>query len=289
MPNRSDASVQAVSCGVDWISATLGREEDDNQTWLRNCLNCLSDVQALGNTYKRRSLLGFDGWESGGCFVGSNETMHYAQFAGKYANDAYRMMKHPKVNVSRIDTQITVQYDVELIKEGRFQYARAIHHNKGLPEYRRRKIHLYAGSDGGDTVYVGSPSSDARGRIYNKAKQSNEQAYERSWRYEVVLRNQHALHLFRRLISSSDEAPKLILSFVLNWNAERGINVLGVEFGRYEFMAVPKQPKTDVERKLRWIRNQVVPTIRKLAELGYAEELMDVISEAIAAAVNEQL
>jgi len=288
MPKRSDASVTAVSCGVDWISATLGREELDNQTWLYDCLHALSEVQALGNTYKRRSLLGFDGWESGGCFVGSNDTMHYAQFAGKYANDAYHMMEHPKLHVSRLDVQLTVQYDVELIKEGRYQYARSIHHNKGLPEHRRRKIHLYAGSDGGDTVYVGSPSSDNRGRIYNKAKQSNEQAYERSWRYEVVLRNEHALHLYRRLPSEVATATKLILSYVLNWYSERGIDVLGVEFGRENTIAPPKQPTSDVDRKLRWIRNQVVPTIRKLAELGYAEELMEVIAEAIAAARTEQ-
>lgn len=288
MPKRGTASVTTTSVGVDWISATLGRDEIEDQTWLHDAFACLWEVQAKGNTYKRRSLLGFDGWESGGCFVGSNDTTHYAQFAGKYANDAYTSLDHPKVHISRVDVQITVQYDIELIKEGRYQYARAIHHNKSLPEHRRRKIHLYAGSDGGDTVYVGSPSSDSRGRVYNKAKQSNEQAYERSWRYEVVLRNENAVQLFRRVISADTEAPKLILSYVLNWYAERGIIVLGVVPGRYDTIAPPKQPATDVERKLRWIKNQVIPTIRKLAELGYAEELMDAIAEAIASARNEQ-
>ncbi len=289
MPNRRDAKAQTVYSGVDWISGTLGRDELDNQTWLHDCLHALSDVQAYGNTYKRRSLLGFDGWESGGCFVGSNETMHYAQFAGKYANDAYTMLDHPKVHISRIDVQITVQYDIELIKEGRFQYASAIHHNKGLPEHRQRKIHLYAGSDGGDTVYVGSPSSDTRGRVYNKAKQSGDAAYERSWRYEVVYRNQHAASMFRRAIDASSEATAIVLSEVLEWYASRGIMVLDVRRTGGNAITPPKQPKSDVERKLRWIRNQVVPTIRKLAELGYAEDLMEQIAEAIAAARNSQL
>ena len=131
MSNRRDAKVQTVFCGVDWISGTLGREEIDNQTWVYDNLHALEKVAMLGNTYKRRSLLGFDGWESGGCFLGSNEQMHYAQFAGKYANDAYDMFEHPKVHISRIDLQITVQYDVALPKEGRYQYARAIHRITG--------------------------------------------------------------------------------------------------------------------------------------------------------------
>jgi len=286
--NRRDAKAQTVYSGVDWISGTLGRDEIDNQAWMYDCLHALEDVQRLGNTDKRRSLLGFDGWESGGCFVGSNETMHYAQFAGKYANDAYHMLEHPKVHISRIDLQITVQYSIELQKEGRYQYARAIHFNKSLPESRRRKIHLYAGSDGGDTVYLGSPSSDTRGRLYNKAIQSRDSAYERCWRYEVVYRNQRAASVFRRLFDKDTAATSFILQETLAWYHERGVDVLDVVFGGENAVSAPKQPKSDVERKLRWIKNQVVPTIRKLAELGYAEELMEAISEAIASARNEQ-
>lgn len=288
MPNRRDAKAQTVYSGVDWISGTLGREELDNQTWLYDCLHALEQVQALGNTYKRRSMLGFDGWESGGCFVGSNETMHYAQFAGKYANDAYHMLAHPKVHISRVDLQITVQYDIELVKEGRYQYARAIHHNKSLLPHRQRKIHLYAGSDGADTVYLGSPSSDARGRLYNKAKQSNEPAYERSWRYEVVYRNERAASVFGQLPDDYNANTSIILEEVVRWYSERGIDVLDVRTRGGNTIAPPRLPKSDVARKLRWIKTQVVPTIRKLAELGYAEELMETIAEAIAAARNSQ-
>lgn len=288
MVNRRDAKAETVYSGVDWISGTLSRDEIQHQTWLYDCLHALEDVQRLGNTYKRRSLLGFDGWESGGCFVGSNDTMHYAQFAGKYANDAYTMLEHPKVHISRIDLQITVQYSIELIKEGRFQYASAIHHNKDLPEYRRRKIHLYAGSDGGDTVYLGSPSSDNRGRIYNKEKQALDKAYERCWRYEVVYRNKVADSVFRYLFTPDIKVATVILQEVVNWYNKRGVNVLDVGSGSSAAIERPKAPKTDVERKLRWIRNQVVPTIRKLAELGYAVELMEAISEAIASGTAEQ-
>lgn len=288
MTNRALATVETVTSGVDWISATLGRDEIDAQTWVYDALHALEQVANIGNTYKRRALLGFDGWESAGCFVGSNETRHYAQFAGSYAHDAYHFLEHPKVHISRIDLQITVKYSEELIKEGKYQYARAIHHNKALPEHRRRKIHLFAGSDGGDTVYLGSPSSDVRGRIYNKAKQSSDTAYERSWRYEAVFRNEHANSVFRRVIASDTPLNSIIVPVTLNFFRERGVNILGLESSAGIALDPPKAATTDVETKLRWVREQVVPTIRKLAEMGYAEELMEVIAEAIAAARNAQ-
>ncbi len=288
MTNRRDAIAETVYCGVDWISGTLGRDNEREQLWLHNCLSALEEVQLLGNTYKRRSLLGFDGWECAGCFVGSNETMHYAQFAGKYANDAYIAFSHHKVHISRIDLQITVQYNIELQKEGRYQYARAIHHNKSLPEHRRRKINLFAGSDGSDTVYVGSPSSNTRGRIYNKDKQSLDKAYERCWRYEVVYRNENAASVFATVLSAASQTTDVILSEVLTWYAKRGVNVLDVVSGSGTSIELPKSPPTDVDRKLKWIRNQVIPTIRKLAELGYAEDLMELIAEAISAVRNER-
>jgi DNA relaxase NicK len=289
MPSKATATIDNVYAGVDWISATLGREELDNQVWLYDAIHALEGIAERGNTYKRRSLLGFDGWESAGCFVGSNETRHYAQFAGENAHGAFHFLDHPKVHISRIDVQLTVQYSEELLKLGRKCYASAIRHNQSLPEHRRRRIHLYAGSDFSDTVYLGSASSDTRGRIYNKDKQSQDRRYERAWRYEVVYRNEYANGMFRRLAAAPDETTKLITQEVVAYFSQRGVSVLGLRNWDTDTTKVPKQDRTDAARKLRWIETQVVPTIRKLAEMGYAEELMIVIAEAIAAARNSQL
>jgi hypothetical protein len=287
MSNRRAVTVDTVWTGVDWISATLGREELDDQVWLFDAIHALEQVALAGNKYTRRHLLGFDGWESGGCFVGSNEKRHYAQFVGKYANDAYTYVDHPKVHISRIDLQVTVQYSEELLKEGKAIYAKSVRFNQGLPEHKRRKINIFIGSDGGDTVYLGAPSSDTRARIYNKQRQSQMAQYDRSWRYEVVYKNDYALPVFRRIISEADEASGFILSEVSAYLRNRGVQIRGLGIGGDNPLSPPKSPPSDVERKLRWIRNQVVPTIRTLAELGYAEELMDAISEAISSARNQ--
>lgn len=136
---------------------------------------------------------------------------------------------------------------------------------------------------------MGSPSSDTRGRVYNKAIQSKDAGYERCWRYEVVYRNQNAASVFRYLFTPDIKVAAIILQEVTGWYDKRGINILDVVPGHGNTIEAPKEPTTDVERKLRWIKNQVVPTIRKLAALGYAEELMEAIAEAIASARNEQL
>jgi DNA relaxase NicK len=126
-------------------------------------------------------------------------------------------------------------------------------------------------------------------RIYNKDKQSQDSRYERSWRYEVVYRNKYANNVFRYVIAALDAYPTVILSHVVAYCAERGINILGMGDSAGNPIEVPKSAPTDVQRKLRWIKQQVVPTIRKLAEMGYAEQLMEEIAEAIAAARNSQL
>lgn len=288
MYSRDAAEIDNVWYGVDWISASLLRDEIDSQQWLYDAIHALEQVAQQGNTYKRRSLLGFDGWESGQCFVGSNETRHYAQFAGKYANEAYTYLEHPKVHVSRIDLQLTVQYSIDLFKEGRFQYARATHHNKGLPKHRQRRVDLWAGSSGGDTLYVGSPTSDTRARMYNKFVQSGDAQYYRSWRYEVVYRNNYASNVFRQLFGKDDEVKSIIFQEVVAYYRERGVTIHRLGDWKGNAIAAPRTAPTDVERKLRWIRNQVVPTIRKLAELGFAGEVGEMIAEALYLGTQEQ-
>jgi len=94
--------------------------------------------------------------------------------------------------------------------------------------------------------------------------------------------------VFRCLFGTDSEIATIIVANVVNWYRERGIVILDVEPIGTDTITPPRNPASDVERKLRWIKQQVVPTIRKLAELGYAEELMDTIAEAISAARNSQ-
>jgi len=171
--------------------------------------------------------------------------------------------------------------------EGKRCYNAARNHNQSLPTFRQRKVDLWLGSGGADTVYIGSPSSEVRGRIYNKEKQSGLDAYQRSWRYEAVYKNEHSTRMFNSIVTKGDQTTRFIISQVVAFFRERGVTIRGL--GNYEgrLLEPIRMKPTDAERKLRWVKTQVVPTIRKLAELGYAEELMEIIAEAISAQRNE--
>lgn len=283
MSKSSPFVVEAVTCGVDWISASLRREEIDAQVWYRDAQEALYRVAEQGNKLESRKLLGFEGMACGNCFVGENDERLYAQFSGDNANMAYTYLDHPKANVSRLDIQATVKYDEEHQKEGRYQYAQAKRHNASLPTYRQRTVDIWIGSGGGDTVYIGAVSSGQRGRIYNKARESDLEQYIRSWRYEVVLRNEYALYMFRRICDKDSEAPAFIISQVVAWFAERGVSIRGLGHFKGDIAPTHRIRPTDVQRKLRWVEKQVIPTVRKLAELGYAEEVMDMLARALSA------
>jgi len=94
--------------------------------------------------------------------------------------------------------------------------------------------------------------------------------------------------MYRRVLDEDIKGNTIIVPLVVEFFRERGVNILGLDDMPGIAISPPKGPISDAGTKLRWIKEQVVPTIRKLAEMGYAEELMELIAEAIAAARNEQ-
>lgn len=261
--------IEELTSGIDWISCTLGKHESGYQQWRGDALHALQQVAREGNEIIPRKLLGFEGISSGNCFVGENDTLGFAQFSGEKADFAIDYVLAPKVNVSRLDVQLTVKTTVAIPNEGKRCYRAAMDSNKRLHEGRRRKIWIIIGSDGGDTMYIGSPSSDQRGRIYNKEVQSEDIHYTRCWRYEVVLRNELSTELVASVPHDHFERAEYCMAFVLDWLAKRGVSIPNLVAGGATAQPIKRTRPSDIERKLRWLREQVRPSIRLLGELGY--------------------
>jgi len=289
MPSPRDYPVESVSAGVDWISATLGIEQIDSRVWEGDALWCLGEVSKQGYEMKGRKMLGYDGYSCGNCFVGSNDTHLYAQFSGEKAHQAYLYLDHPQVHVSRLDLQVTVKLSVMDYNEGKRCYGAARRYNATLPKFRQRTVDVWLGSGGADTIYIGAPSSELRGRIYNKEAQSEDIRYTRSWRYEVVYRNEHSTRMYHGLARKGAEASDILVSSVVAFFRERGVTIRGLGNHKGAFLEPVRTLPTDIERKLKWVEKQVVPTVRKLAEMGYAEQVMEMLAEAISAARNSTL
>ena len=269
--------IEKLTAGIDWVSCTLGRTELDYQIWKGDALYALQKVCEEGYTLHPRKLLGYEGYAAGNCFVGDNDTTCYAQFSGEKADWAYDYLIHPKAHYSRIDVQLTVKTDVMNNKEGKRCYRAAMDNNKSLPEGRRRKIWIIIGSDGGDTCYLGAPSSDQRARIYNKEVQSEELQYTRCWRYEVVFRNGLATELARTGLNSTVERTKFCMEVVVSWLAKRGVNIPHLVRRTALVLPIERTKPTEVEASIKWLREQVRPTIRRLTELGYRDAAVEAI------------
>jgi len=268
-------AIEETRSGVDWISATLKKEEHGSDGWYALATNCVLTVHREGNTLENRSLLGFRGLKSGGCFAGENEHRYYCQLSGEYADRFFEQIDRHQPHYSRIDLQVTVKYQNEQEDIAKAVYYDFVSANTVLPEGRRRKGHLIVGSDGGDTVYLGAPSSRQRCRIYNKAKQSEREAYERCWRYEVVFRDELAREWATMRRDKDSSVAWSCIETVGAWLEERSVQVPFRYSGDVTVLPKLRTLPTDVERKLEWLKTQVRPTVEYLTELGFRSILLE--------------
>ena len=269
--------VEVLTAGIDWYTATMLLEYTDAYRWQRVALSELEYVAAQGYDIKERHMLGYYGHSAGNCFVGAREADIMAQFTGFHADHAFRRLRDDNAHISRLDLQVTAKFRIMPLDVATKGYDDAITANNRLPAHRRRKIYIISGSDGGDTLYVGSPASSQRCRIYNKEVQSEDVLFAKTWRYEVVLRNEHATSCATAISRSEDTIEETTKAIVHKWCESRGITPL-FDAGRSMATLPPiRTLPTDTERQLRWLREQVRPTIRRLTEQGYGDMLLELL------------
>lgn len=116
--------------------------------------------------------------------------------------------------------------------------------------------------DRGDTLYLGAPASDQRGRLYDKDRESGEETWRSCWRYEVQYRRDAAMSAVQS-IAGAPSAEEKITALVHGWFDGRGVD----PHFRPEYPAgltPPSRREADDERWLRWVRRCVQPTAARL-------------------------
>jgi DNA relaxase NicK len=125
---------------------------------------------------------------------------------------------------------------------------------------------------GGRTCYLGAPTSDQRGRVYDKGKQAPEVYPPGSWRYEVQLRDLFARQAAEQLLRAGDELGSIVTT-VHNWFARRGVNPPFEPAGEGIEME-GRRSRTDVRQKLQWLEEQVAPTVAWLVAEGHRDAVL---------------
>jgi len=271
------SSTEWAEAGIDWLSCSLPLDAPNVNQWRARCAWCIEGIAREGHAVAPRVLNGYRGASTGNCFIGEREDGYWFNLTGEYANRYFEHTYHPKAHYSRIDAQITAKYVQSQPDIGKDAYYAASDHNQRIPAGRRRKLYIILGSDGGDTLYIGAPSSEQRGRMYNKEVQSQMERYRGCWRWEVVFKNDLASEFAAGLAQEPSNATRYVFASVANWYKERGVIIPGMhDMGA---VVLPKQRavSTDVERKLQWVERQVSPTIKYLCELGFRDRIVELL------------
>lgn len=131
----------------------------------------------------------------------------------------------------------------------------------------------------GDTLYIGSRSSERMLRVYDKYRESGgNDEYKTAWRYEMEYKGDTALRVARWLWANTYN-PDTVLNLVLSELSDYGIapDINGHSQRRLDNPVKQDEPAS--ERRLRWLRVNVNPSIDKLlAQSGVTlQEVIDAL------------
>lgn len=177
-------------------------------------------------------------------------------------------------SIARLDVQVTL-----IVDDADSVILRALP-SKRYQSYRYASVH-----ERGATLYVGSPRSDARLRIYNKSAESKVQPDDGKeyLRYEMQLRNRYAEQGWSMIADGLGNqllvnwVDKMVPDGYTNELLSGWLSVYGAKFNSI----IVEDDDDMLSRRKRWIERTVVPALRKMLALdpGYLDVLYSLLSD----------
>jgi hypothetical protein len=204
-------------------------------------------------------LYGFRGYRSGKVFVGEREDRYLIQATGAIAHDVAMRLSLPiehEVSVARIDVQHTfIVADADRLINN-------CEPNRAYQATRWTRV-----DEPGTTLYVGSPRSDVRLRVYNKTAESGvkPEVCGDYLRVELQFRNKKADHMFRAIRARAPRFPFLVQLKRMVDNFMYQLVYDSIE--KDEEVLFPEELPRELDalsRRKAWIERSVVPALRKV-------------------------
>lgn len=177
-------------------------------------------------------------------------------------------------NISRLDLQYSFRAEGAKHSEGGEGPLMGLYLKLKQSEHSRKRMYkCIENSKGGETMYIGSRSTDQFGRFYNKSIESGLDVKD-VYRLEVEYKKPRSYHLFKKLykeMRTGGIEALLIRDEVLSWFERRGAVVTEL-FRRTDPVSVSKVLSSD-DKKFKWLRTSVSPTLVDLADRGHLKEL----------------
>ncbi len=265
--------------GPDYCKLTLPApgltDEDVMKVWTRLNRVAITKVEYLEPKEEYRD--GYRGHALGKFFVGTGRQGMAMYASGAWSADLLEARLRYQ-NAPRLDIQVTLWYQDDIatqLIDASAEATLAHREARKLPPYAVRRISSFGG---GDTLYIGSRTSEKYIRIYDKMREKKEPDYENSIRFEVELKGETA----RMYVHECDDAfpqQEWWYSKVRTMLREYGISLPDCVPDTY---AVPeyKKESATLESRLAWLSSQVAPTVAKLARNGHVADAIDALGLA---------
>lgn len=253
-----------IECGIDYVTATYKPSEVAPLSVQVMGREIQREQERAGNATLPGRMRGYDTWMTGPFTWGTRPDGTLIRVSGAAADSYCNRFPHLLLHATRLDVQVTLYWGDQVAVQHARAKSDAEAASAARPTARRFDIEYWAGTDGLHTVYLGSRSSDHYGRIYNKYLRNPIDYYRDTLRYEIEFKGQ----LARKLGASMHRIPYQTSyqagPVVAAWFAARGVRIpAGFPSPYFELPRLdPVAP--DNVRQLRWLHDQVRPTVLKL-------------------------
>jgi hypothetical protein len=269
--------IRPPECGFDYLTTTWkDRIRDTALGSARSVIKWAErrQVREGGKNFtKPWAWQGYTGYQCGQVCVGERPDSSIVRLTGKAAHDWASDGLPTGHNISRLDISLTIWGVLD-------QSELIARHNVESVDYRKSlRSRPYAvsridGNGDGDTLYLGSRTSEQFVRIYDKERAPNsDNSYKTALRYECECKEQLALSAYQGCVNPRYSATSC-LSVLTGLLARRGVSPALVGSIQSKPIAITGVPISDLESTLSWLKVQVKPTVSRLMREGFEEEVL---------------
>lgn len=265
-------SPSQVYAGIDWLTMTTGVSPDADEVYQR-ARALVVEQQDAGDRLRPWASHGYRGFSVPHLRCGHKDGDVLLELSGGLADDRWRTFLPFAKNVSRIDPQVTVTFGREVRDLAQQAYdAPAVRMSPNLPAITKR---IFLEKDGGQTCYLGAPTSDRRARLYDKHAESRGEYPPFTWRYELQVRRAMGSDL-ARLIDGADDVRGSVASVVRSFFSAHGVTPWFNADGPTVFSPA-RVPRSDMSKWLDWLGRTVRPGVRRWSDRATRAAILSAI------------
>lgn len=269
---------QSIEPSIDWITAT-SKKEEVGRYWRELHAQYAADFYPEVTHPKTFSYVGWEGPQLPG-FTYAIHPKHGAmvRVTGFGAGVAWRdvLSRVEYCNVTRIDLCVTVTLQMRMTGIATNEYAALI--SSGYQPHIKKK--LVTNSDGGETLYIGSRTSQVFVRLYDKSAERGEEPGD-VWRYEIEYKkpvSQTVAEMIMSLAGGDDsEVWETINDTVWTAFDDRGVTPIFSAGDAFLAPTTAHRERSPVEAQMKWLAVSVSPAVRRLAAAGYGQAIREIL------------